>query len=210
MVGCGRSWKKLLEFSPELGQCLPCAVTCSSLANHEICTQQQDANSAETVLVCREVWLLWWARLTWEELHLVMCGAATSVPQRQSLCFWSFAGQWFRMSAFSTLKDLLILSQGKEGKWSETNRWLEAQWNYFNQITKKSAAVSPTVSMKSGVTWTRDRCLLLFVNFIVSVRTTVVNDWCRVCLQDDTLQNIRMICVVPCVFTEALLNVLHL
>lgn len=23
MVGCGRSWKKLLEFCPELGQCCP-------------------------------------------------------------------------------------------------------------------------------------------------------------------------------------------
>lgn len=69
MAGCGRGWKKLLEISPGLGQCcctsaqstvLPCAVTCSSLAGRELCTHQQDAgdNSVESVLVCREVWLL--------------------------------------------------------------------------------------------------------------------------------------------------------
>lgn len=143
MVGFEGAGRSCWSFS-WAGTVLPCTVTCSSLAGHEICTQQQGANSAETVLVCREVWLLWWARLTWEELHLVVCEAATSVLQCQSLCFW--CGQWFRMSTVSTSADLLILSQGKENKWSETNRWLEAQWNYFNQITRKLAAVCPHCS----------------------------------------------------------------
>lgn len=112
------------------------AALCCNLqffAGHEVCTSCSKVpgdNSAETVLVCREVWLLWWARLMWEELPLVLCGAAMSVLQRQSLCFWYFAGQ-FRMCGFSILTDLLILSQGKESKWSETNRWLGEHWKHI-------------------------------------------------------------------------------
>lgn len=63
---------------------LPCAVTCSSLAGPEPCTQQQDAgsNSAESVLVCREVWLLWQAKV----FTCLCLEAAMSVLQHQSLC----------------------------------------------------------------------------------------------------------------------------
>lgn len=49
-----------------------------------------------------------------------------------------------------------------------------------------------------------------FCELLASARTTVVNDWCRVCLQDDILQNVRMTFVIPCVFTEALWKLLHL
>lgn len=138
--GAGRScWSFFLSWDSA-----GCTETYSSLAGNIICTQQHWAgdNSAETVCAVKSGCSngpRWCGKsFTW-----LCVGLLCLVLQHQSLHFWCFAGQWFRMSASSALTDLLILSQGKERKWSENNRWPEAQWNYYNQITRKSAAVSP-------------------------------------------------------------------